>query len=128
MYDFVRILLIWFFCFLSVLLHELGHALGYRISGGKAEWKIRAGFPAEEASVIPRKHKCRKTRIRAVAEKVTAFFHPGFLQNRPLSESVRASCSRTADPESFRSPAIPAARISPAGQSYPGNPAPVPAG
>ena len=28
MYDVVRILLIWLLCFLSVLLHELGHALG----------------------------------------------------------------------------------------------------
>ena len=43
MYDVVKILLIWMLCFLSVLLHELGHALGYRISGGKAGWKIRAG-------------------------------------------------------------------------------------
>ena len=43
MYDVVRILLIWFLCLLSVLLHELGHALGYRFSGGKKEWKIRAG-------------------------------------------------------------------------------------
>ena len=43
MYDVVRILLIWLLCFLSVLLHELSHALGYRITGGKAEWKICAG-------------------------------------------------------------------------------------
>ena len=43
MYDVVRILFIWLLCFLSVLLHELGHALGYRITGGKAEWRIRAG-------------------------------------------------------------------------------------
>ena len=43
MYDVVRFLLIWLLCLLSVLLHELGHALGYRISGGKAEWKICAG-------------------------------------------------------------------------------------
>ena len=43
MYDVVRILLIWMLCFLSVLLHELSHALGYRISGGTKEWKIRAG-------------------------------------------------------------------------------------
>ena len=43
MYDVVKILLICFFCLLSVLLHELGHALGYRITGGKAKWKIRAG-------------------------------------------------------------------------------------
>ena len=43
MYDVVRILLIWLLCLWSVLLHELGHALGYRIAGEKAEWKIRAG-------------------------------------------------------------------------------------
>ena len=43
MYDIVRILLIWLLCLLSVLLHELGHALGCRIAGGKAAWKIRAG-------------------------------------------------------------------------------------
>ena len=47
MYDVVRILLIWLLCFLSVLLHELGHALGYRITGGKAEWEIRAGSGPE---------------------------------------------------------------------------------
>ena len=43
MYYFVRILLIWLLCLLSVLLHELGHALGYRISTGKAKWKIIVG-------------------------------------------------------------------------------------
>ena len=47
MYDIVRVLLIWILCFLSVLLHELGHALGYRISGGKTEWRIRAGSGPE---------------------------------------------------------------------------------
>ena len=47
MYDVVRILLIWLLCLLSVLLHELGHALGYRIAGEKAEWKIRAGSGPE---------------------------------------------------------------------------------
>lgn len=44
MHNFVRIILIWLLCLLSVLLHELGHALGYRISAGKAEWKVIAGF------------------------------------------------------------------------------------
>lgn len=39
----IRVILIWLLCLLSVLLHELGHAAGYRISGGKAEWKIGAG-------------------------------------------------------------------------------------
>ena len=43
MYNAVRIVLIWLLCFLSVLLHELSHALGYRMTGGKAGWKIRAG-------------------------------------------------------------------------------------
>ena len=43
MYYFVRILLIWLLCLLSVLFHELGHALGYRICTGKAEWKVIAG-------------------------------------------------------------------------------------
>ena len=43
MYYFVRILLIWLLCLLSVFLHELGHALGYRISTGKAKWKVIAG-------------------------------------------------------------------------------------
>ena len=47
MYEVVRILLIWLLCLLSVLLHELGHALGYRISGEKAEWKIRVGSGPE---------------------------------------------------------------------------------
>ena len=43
MYDLVRILLIWLISLLSVLFHELGHALGYRISTGKAKWKVIAG-------------------------------------------------------------------------------------
>ncbi len=47
MYEVIRILLIWLLCFLSVLLHELGHALGCRISRGRAEWKIRAGSGPE---------------------------------------------------------------------------------
>ena len=43
LYYFVRILLIWLLCLLSVLLHELGHALGCQISTGKANWKVIAG-------------------------------------------------------------------------------------
>ena len=43
MYYVIRILLIWFLCLLSVFLHETGHALGYRIAGGKTEWKVFAG-------------------------------------------------------------------------------------
>ncbi len=48
---FVRIILIWLLCLLSVLLHELGHALGYRISGGKAEWKVIVGSGPKLISV-----------------------------------------------------------------------------
>lgn len=44
MYDLVMILLIWLISLLSVLFHELGHALGYRISTGKAKWKVIAGL------------------------------------------------------------------------------------
>ena len=47
MYHFARLLLIWFFCLISVLLHELGHVLGYRISGGKAGWRVIAGSGPE---------------------------------------------------------------------------------
>ncbi len=47
MYRFVWILLIWFLCLISVLFHELGHALGYRISGGKAGWRVIAGSGPE---------------------------------------------------------------------------------
>ena len=47
MYHFIRILLIWFLCLISVLFHELGHALGYRISGGKAGWKVIVGSGPE---------------------------------------------------------------------------------
>ncbi len=42
-HNFARIILVWLLCLLSVLIHELGHALGYRISAGKAEWKVIAG-------------------------------------------------------------------------------------
>lgn len=47
MYEVVRIPLIWLLCLLSVFLHESGHALGYRIATGKAEWKILAGSGPE---------------------------------------------------------------------------------
>ena len=47
MYHFIRLLLIWFLCLISVLLHELGHALGYRISGGKGGWRVIAGSGPE---------------------------------------------------------------------------------
>ena len=47
MYHFIGLLLIWFLCLISVLLHELGHALGYRISGGKAGWRVIAGSGPE---------------------------------------------------------------------------------
>ena len=48
---FVRIFLIWLLCLFSVLLHELGHAAGYRISGGKAAWKVVAGSGPKLISV-----------------------------------------------------------------------------
>ncbi len=43
MYYAARIPLIWFLCLLSVFLHELGHALGCRITAGKIGWKILVG-------------------------------------------------------------------------------------
>ena len=43
LYLLVGILLIWLLCLLSVFLHELGHALGYQFSTGKAKWKVIAG-------------------------------------------------------------------------------------
>ena len=43
MHYIISVLLIWLFCLISVLLHELGHASGYRIAAGKAEWKVIAG-------------------------------------------------------------------------------------
>ena len=43
MYYAAGILLIWLLCLLSVLLHELGHALGYRLTAGKVKWTILAG-------------------------------------------------------------------------------------
>lgn len=43
MHCFMRALLIWLLCLLAVLFHELGHALGYRISGGSAGWRVIAG-------------------------------------------------------------------------------------
>ncbi|MBR5676636.1 MAG: PASTA domain-containing protein [Paludibacteraceae bacterium] len=52
LYNVAGILLIWILCFLSVLLHELGHALGYRIGGGEAEWKIRAGSGPKIRSAV----------------------------------------------------------------------------
>ena len=33
----------WVLCFLSTLLHEIGHALGYRIATGGRRWHIRVG-------------------------------------------------------------------------------------
>lgn len=43
LYFLVWILLLWLLCLLSVFLHELGHALGYQISTGKANWSIITG-------------------------------------------------------------------------------------
>lgn len=47
MHYVVRTLLIWLLCLLSVLLHELGHALGFRIATGKTGWKVIAGSGPE---------------------------------------------------------------------------------
>ncbi len=51
MYYFLRVLFLWLLCLLSVLLHELGHSLGYRISGGKAGWKVIVGSGPKLISV-----------------------------------------------------------------------------
>lgn len=51
MYYCIRILLIWFLCLLSILLHELGHAAGHRLSGGNAEWKVIAGSGPKMISI-----------------------------------------------------------------------------
>ena len=50
-YCFVRTILIWLLCLSSVLLHELGHALGYWISGRKAGWKVIVGSGPKLISV-----------------------------------------------------------------------------
>ena len=34
---------LWLIAFLSTLLHELGHALGYRLAAGDGRWHIRVG-------------------------------------------------------------------------------------
>ena len=39
----VAILVLWVLSFLSTLLHELGHALGYMLSTGGRHWHIRVG-------------------------------------------------------------------------------------
>ena len=42
----VTAILIWLFFFLTVLLHELGHAAGFRIGGGKGGWRVTVGSGA----------------------------------------------------------------------------------
>lgn len=42
----VTAILIWLFFFLTVLLHELGHAAGFRLGGGKGSWRVIAGSGA----------------------------------------------------------------------------------
>ena len=51
LYYFARIILIWLLCLLSVLFHELGHAAGYRISGGKSGWKVIVGSGSKLFSI-----------------------------------------------------------------------------
>ena len=60
MVGLARIPLIWLLCLLSVLLHELGHALGYRLSAGKAGWRVVvgsgpriAGAPRVDLHLVP---------------------------------------------------------------------------
>ena len=43
MYNIIKILIIWLLCLLCVFLHEMGHALGYRLSTGKTGWEVIAG-------------------------------------------------------------------------------------
>ncbi len=41
---FVYICALWVISFLSILLHELGHAVGYMLSTGGKHWHIRVGW------------------------------------------------------------------------------------
>lgn len=43
MQNVLMIPLLWLMCWLSVLLHELGHAMGFRLGKGKGPWRILAG-------------------------------------------------------------------------------------
>ena len=40
----VSVCALWLLAFLSTLLHELGHALGYRLAAGDGGWHIRVGW------------------------------------------------------------------------------------
>ena len=40
----VSLCALWFLTFLSTLLHELGHALGYMLATGSKNWHIRVGW------------------------------------------------------------------------------------
>ena len=35
--------LLWLMCWLSVMLHELGHAIGFRLGSGKGPWRVFVG-------------------------------------------------------------------------------------
>ena len=40
----VALFIVWAIAFLSTLLHELGHAAGYRLAAGGRRWHIRVGW------------------------------------------------------------------------------------
>ena len=120
MHYFVRIILIWLLCLLSVLLHELGHALGYRISAGKAEWKVIAGsgprmiggskfifclIPAggyfipeeepetEKAKIIMYAGRPLVSLLQAVLYGIIYFCVPGFVQPGSVLNEILLSVS-----------------------------------
>ena len=39
----ISVCVLWILCFLSTLMHEMGHALGYMLATGDRHWHIRVG-------------------------------------------------------------------------------------